>query len=158
MKTLEIDLETRSDRDITKCGVYAYVDSPYFAITLMGTSDKSFGELLTQLREKKDKTLRELARAIGVSAPFLSDVEKGRRSALTAERIDKVAEVLQLDQDERNALFDAAGKQKNSIPPDLPDYIMEHEFVSAALRTARDLDASEEEWKRFVEDLRRRKE
>jgi len=124
----------------------------------MGTSDKSFGELLTQLREKKDKTLRELARAIGVSAPFLSDVEKGRRSALTAERIDKVAEVLQLDQDERNALFDAAGKQKNSIPPDLPDYIMEHEFVSAALRTARDLDASEEEWKRFVEDLRRRKE
>ena len=124
----------------------------------MGTSDKSFGELLTQLREKKDKTLRELARAIGVSAPFLSDVEKGRRSALTAERIEKVAEVLQLDQDERNALFDAAGKQKNSIPPDLPDYIMEHEFVSAALRTARDLDASEEEWKRFVEDLRRRKE
>ena len=42
----------------------------------MGTSDKSCGELLTQLREKKDKTLRELARAIGVSAPFLSDVEK----------------------------------------------------------------------------------
>ena len=124
----------------------------------MGTSDKSFGELLTQLREKKDKTLRELARAIGVSAPFLSDVEKGRRSALTAERIDKVAAVLQLDQDERNALFDAAGKQKNSIPPDLPDYIMEHEFLSAALITARDLDASEEEWKRFVEDLRRRKE
>lgn len=124
----------------------------------MGTSDKSFGELLTQLREQKDKTLRELARDIGVSAPFLSDVEKGRRSALTAERIDKVAEVLQLDQDERNALFDAAGKQKNSIPPDLPDYIMEHKFVSAALRTARDLDASEEEWKHFVEDLRRRKE
>lgn len=38
MKILEIDLETRSDRDITKCGVYAYVDSPYFAITLMSVS------------------------------------------------------------------------------------------------------------------------
>lgn len=38
MKTLEIDLETRSDCDITKCGVYAYVDSPYFAITLMSVS------------------------------------------------------------------------------------------------------------------------
>ena len=38
MKTLEIDLETRSDRDITKCGVYAYVDSPYFAIMLMSVS------------------------------------------------------------------------------------------------------------------------
>ena len=38
MKTLEIDLETKSDRDITKCGVYAYVDSPYFVITLMSVS------------------------------------------------------------------------------------------------------------------------
>ena len=38
MKTLKIDLETRSDRDITKCGVYAYADSPYFAITLMSVS------------------------------------------------------------------------------------------------------------------------
>lgn len=38
MKTLEIDLETKSDRDITKCGVYAYVDSPYFAITLISVS------------------------------------------------------------------------------------------------------------------------
>ena len=38
MKTLEIDLETRGDRDITKCGVYAYVDSPYFAITLMSVA------------------------------------------------------------------------------------------------------------------------
>lgn len=38
MKTIEIDLETKSDRDITKCGVYAYVDSPYFAITLMSVS------------------------------------------------------------------------------------------------------------------------
>ena len=38
MKMIEIDLETRSDRDITKCGVYAYVDSPYFAITLMSVS------------------------------------------------------------------------------------------------------------------------
>ena len=38
MKTIEIDLETRSDRDITKCGVYAYADSPYFAITLMSVA------------------------------------------------------------------------------------------------------------------------
>jgi hypothetical protein len=39
----------------------------------------------------------------------------------------------------------------------LPEYIIERDYVSAALRTARDLDAGEEEWKQFVEDLRRRK-
>lgn len=38
MKEIEIDLETRSDRDISKCGVYAYADSPYFDILLFAYS------------------------------------------------------------------------------------------------------------------------
>lgn len=38
MKTIEIDIESRSDVDLTKAGVYRYVDSPYFAITLMSVS------------------------------------------------------------------------------------------------------------------------
>ena len=38
MKCIEIDLEFRSDIDLTKAGVYRYADSPYFAITLMGIS------------------------------------------------------------------------------------------------------------------------
>jgi DNA polymerase len=36
MKELEIDLETRSDIDLSKCGVYKYVESPYFDILLFG--------------------------------------------------------------------------------------------------------------------------
>lgn len=123
----------------------------------MDIGEKTFGELLTFLRERKDVTLRELAREISVSAPFRSDFEKGRRSALTAEHIAKIVAVLHLDTDEKPALYNAAGKQKNSTPPDLHDYIMKHQYVSAALRTARNLDASEKEWQRFVDDLRRRK-
>lgn len=38
MKEMTIDLETRSGRDLKKCGVYAYVDSPHFAITLFSVS------------------------------------------------------------------------------------------------------------------------
>lgn len=38
MKELEIDIETKSERDITKCGVYAYADSPYFDILLFSYS------------------------------------------------------------------------------------------------------------------------
>ena len=39
----------------------------------------TIGERIRQLREGKDMSLRELAKAIGVSAAFLSDVELGRR-------------------------------------------------------------------------------
>lgn len=38
MKCMTIDIETRSDRDLKKCGVYAYADSPYFDITLVSLS------------------------------------------------------------------------------------------------------------------------
>ena len=116
----------------------------------MSEHERSFGEVLHTLREKKDVTLRELARKIEVSAPFLSDVEKGRRAPLTAERLEAVVLALNLDKAEERELYDAAGKQRNTIAPDLPDYIMEHEYVSAALRTARDLDAGDEEAQRVI--------
>jgi transcriptional regulator with XRE-family HTH domain len=41
--------------------------------------DQTFGAKLRSLREKADLSLRELAAAVDVSAPFLSDVELGRR-------------------------------------------------------------------------------
>ena len=36
MRTLAIDIETYSDRDITKTGAYAYAESPEFSILLIG--------------------------------------------------------------------------------------------------------------------------
>jgi len=39
----------------------------------------TIGERIRQLREVKDLSLRELAKTVGISAAFLSDVELGRR-------------------------------------------------------------------------------
>lgn len=116
----------------------------------------NFGAFLTAKREEHDLTLREMARQIGVSAPFLSDVEKDRTAPLTKDRLDKVAEILHLDIDERTAMFDLVGRQRNTVAPDLPEYIMGRDYVAAALRTARDLNAGEAEWLKFVEELKKR--
>jgi transcriptional regulator with XRE-family HTH domain len=40
---------------------------------------KTLGEHIRELREKKDLSVRELAKRINVTPPFLSDVELGRR-------------------------------------------------------------------------------
>lgn len=40
---------------------------------------KTLGEHIRELREKHDLSVRELAKKLRVSAPFLSDVELGRR-------------------------------------------------------------------------------
>lgn len=116
----------------------------------------NFGEFLTAKREERDLTLREMARQMGVSAPFLSDVEKNRSAPLTKERLDKVAEILHFDTDEKTAMYDLVGRQRNIVAPDLPEYIIGRDYVAAALRTARDLNAGEAEWLRFVEELKKR--
>lgn len=53
----------------------------------------SFGEKLRELREARRMTLRALATAADLSAPFLSDVEHGRRVP-SPEKIDVLAREL----------------------------------------------------------------
>lgn len=117
----------------------------------------NFGEFINKKRVEKKITLRKMADMLGVSAPFLTDVEKDRRNPFDMEKLTQLAQILNLSKEENAQMLDLAGKKRNAVAPDLPEYIMERDYVSAALRTARDLDAGEEEWNRFVEELRKRK-
>ena len=92
-----------------------------------------------------------------VSAPYLSDIEKGRRNPPEMEKLEQISQILLLTDEEKSAMLDLAGKMRNSVAPDLPEYIIGRDYVSAALRTARDLDAGEAEWMRFVDELKKRK-
>ena len=117
----------------------------------------NFGEFISQKRAGKQITLRKMADMLGVSAPFLTDVEKDRRNPFGLEKLTQLAKILDLSDEERELMYNLAGRKRNAVAPDLPEYIMERDYVSAALRTARDLDAGEEEWKQFVEELKKRK-
>lgn len=123
----------------------------------MNTQYENFGEFLQKKREEKSITLRKLAELLSFSAPFLSDVEKDRRNPPDYDKLLQIANILQLSENEKSLMLDLAGKKRKSVAPDLPEYIMERDYVSAALRTARDLDAGEEEWLQFVEELKKRK-
>ncbi|TCT14606.1 helix-turn-helix protein [Natranaerovirga pectinivora] len=117
----------------------------------------NFGEFITKKREEKKITLREMAKLLGITPPYLSDVEKDRRNPFDLEKLGLLANILMLSEEEKTTMLDLAGKRRNEVAPDLPEYIMERDYVSAALRTARDLDAGEEEWLEFVKELKKRK-
>ena len=123
----------------------------------MNKQYENFGEFVQEKREEKQITLRKFADAMGFSAPFWSDVEKGRRNPPEIDKLQLIARTLNLSDEENATMLDLAGKKRNSVAPDLPDYIMERGYVAAALRTARDLDAGEKEWNDFIEELRKRK-
>lgn len=112
----------------------------------------TFGEYIKQKRIEKEISLRKMATMLDCSAAFLSDVEKNRRKPLDMERLEKLADILELSKDERTEMFDLAGKER-VIAPDLPDYINGNDFVRCALRKARDFGAGEEEWNKFITAL-----
>jgi transcriptional regulator with XRE-family HTH domain len=124
---------------------------------IMKKTTVTFGEYLKHKREEKQISLREVARGLGVSAPFLSDVENNRRAPLTEERLADLGNVLNLNEKEKAEMYDIVGKQKGLLAPDLNPYVTERPYVNAALRTARNLEANEEDWQRFVDDLIKRK-
>lgn len=57
---------------------------------------KKFGDRIRELRNERDLSLRELAKLVGVSAPFLTDVEQGRRFPKD-ETLEKLARALRTD-------------------------------------------------------------
>ncbi len=123
----------------------------------MNTTYLNFGDFLQKKRMERQITLRKMAELLGFSAPYLTDIEKDRRNPPEMESLEQISKILNLSEDERAVMFDLAGKKRNAVAPDLPEYIIERDYVAAALRTARDLDASEADWLRFVEELKNRK-
>ena len=46
----------------------------------MNTQYQNFGEFLQRKRTEKQITLRKMAEMIGITAPYLTDIEKDRRN------------------------------------------------------------------------------
>ena len=94
----------------------------------------TFGEYLTNKRKEKEMSLRMLARELDISATYLSDVEKNKRNALSNEKLQKLIEILELNEEEQKELYDLAGKSKNTIPGDVEEFIKGNLQVIALLR------------------------
>ena len=56
-----------------------------------------FGDVLRRARHDDEKTLGDVAGMLGVSAVYVSDVERGNRRPFTNERILQVAEFVNTD-------------------------------------------------------------
>ena len=106
--------------------------------------EMNFGEYIESIRKARRKSLRETARAIGVSAPYFSDVERGRRCAFTAERLEALKVFLEMSPKEANDMYDKAAKSYSSkgdnvaVPQDFTSYIVDNSYVVAALRTLKE--------------------
>lgn len=85
---------------------------------------KVLGQAVRHLRTIRGMSLRALAAEVGVTAPFLSDVEHGRRFT---DKLDKLAEVLGVNLEDLSH-FDTR------LPEDLKHWIESKPGLSDLLR------------------------
>ena len=93
--------------------------------------EQTFGGFVRQRRSSMGITLRGLAARLGLSPVYMSNIETDRKPAPTQEYLEKLAQELHLNVDERD-------------------------IVRAALRTAKEVDATDEEWQAFIDRLTQR--
>ncbi len=116
----------------------------------------NFGEFISEKRMANNLTLRKLAEMISISPTSLADIEHDRRNPMDLGKLEELAAVLGLSRDEKDEMYDLAGKKRNEVAPDVKDYAAAKPYINYALRKAKDMGAGEEEWLKMVEDLERR--
>lgn len=119
-----------------------------------------FGQYIDQKRRGRgadgaDIMLKDIANTMGVTATYLSDIIKGRRNPPEMKLLEKIAEALHLDENERTELLDLAGRERAEAAPDLPEYIMDANLphVRIALRRANSKNLGDDFWKKVVEEM-----
>lgn len=115
----------------------------------MTQKSKTFGQVLRERRVEKGLTLRKFADMVGISPTYLSQVEQDNVDPPTAERVKKMAELLDANADEWIAL---AGR----MPEDLPGIIQKQPTaMPELLREASGLSA--EQLRKLQEQARKLK-
>ncbi|MBR4101852.1 MAG: helix-turn-helix domain-containing protein [Oscillospiraceae bacterium] len=114
-----------------------------------------FGRFITNQRQCHSMKSQELAEELGISVGYLSQLEHGQRTNPSPELLENLASVLHLNKQETETLYDLYAKANGSLSPDAAAYASSHPIVVQALRAARDADATDADWMKFIDWLKK---
>ena len=115
---------------------------------------KNLGLFISVLRTSHSMSSQDLAKKVGISNAYLSQLEHGVRLNPDSDVIVRIARVLDLTQEETAELFDMYSMATGQISPDIAEYVMGNKTVQKALRYAYAVNATDEVWEQFIEKLK----
>ncbi len=114
---------------------------------------EKFGDLVKKYRGKR--SLKILGDELGVSATYISDIEKGNR--LPSKKIvDKFVECFNLQSKEKDAFYDLVAQESPNqykVSNDIAEYIMENELLREFIRKAQKQQVDKSYWKKIIKEL-----
>ena len=115
----------------------------------------NFGMFLSEKRRDRGISSLQTSELAGISPGYYCDIEKNRKPPPDREILDKILAALRLSEDDTVKFYDLAGEARAGVSPDLPDYIMENEYVRVALRIAKE-KATADDWIQFADKLKKK--
>jgi HTH-type transcriptional regulator, competence development regulator len=85
-----------------------------------------FSLFLERMRRSRQLQQKQLAADLGVQASYLSSLEKGRKAPPSKQVLEKLVNVLKLDEEEQAAMWDSAEQSQRNFQ--LPEDMMLAEY------------------------------
>ena len=92
---------------------------------------------------------------LNISKGYLSQLEHGKRVCPDQELLKKMIEVFNLNDEERCIIFDLYEKASGRLSPDIVEYVQSNEIVKKALRAAKAVNATDNDWEMFIDAIRK---
>ena len=121
----------------------------------------TFGDYIRKKRQAdpRELTMLDVAKHLGLSVSYMSDVENRRKRAFDGETLERLAEFLNLTEEETARMFDLAGRENRDVPYDIEDTLMYEEvgeLARYALRQSKKGVFKEEDWKTFIRETEKK--
>lgn len=121
-----------------------------------------FGNFISNKRKEKGISLRMMAKDLNISISYLSDLEQGNKMPPNSSNkkyrdlIINIIDYLNMNDADKEKCLNFADNdlaKKGHISNDITDYIGQTPLASVALRKAKDLNYSDDDWKRIIDNF-----
>ncbi len=121
-----------------------------------------FGNFISNKRKEKGISLRMMAKDLNISISYLSDLEQGNKMPPNSSNekyrdlIINIIDYLNMTDADKDKCLNFADNdlaKKGHISNDITDYIGQTPLASVALRKAKDLNYSDDDWKKIIDNF-----
>lgn len=112
-----------------------------------------FGDRVRRRRLEKGLTMVDVSRALGISIPYISELERGAKQPPAGDLIERLAKFLDIDGSE---LYDLAAKSRRSVAVDLEGLDGQKRAFAVMLARRLQEGMTDEEMELITEIVRRR--
>ena len=116
-----------------------------------------FGDFIRKKRlaDPRELSMKDVADHLGISQSYVSMVENRYKRPFDGETLEKLAEFLNMTDEEKASMFDIASRENHEVPFDIEETLMYEEvgdLARYALRQSKKGVFKEEDWKKFIRE------